>query len=103
MQPSLPLSRRISPRLISGRSSFPGRIMLGSGLELLGSAPGPSQWKDWDGKHSALVLRWGRADYDLLVWPYILTCPWHLVGQVENQSSVGGWDTFWLQDLKSGS
>lgn len=103
VQPSLPLSRRTSQRLTSGSSSFPGRIMVGSGLELLGSALGSSQWEDWDGKHSALFLRWRRADYDLPVWPYILTRPCHLVGEMENQSSEGGRDTFWLQDLKSGS
>lgn len=101
MQPSLPLSRRTSQRLTSGRSSCPRRIMLGSGLELLGSTLGPSSWEDWGGKPSVLILRWGRADYDLLVWPYMLTCPCHLSGQMGNQSSVGGWDTSWLQGLKS--
>lgn len=69
MQPSLPLSRRTSQRLTSGSSSSPRRIMPGSGLELLGRTLGPGPWKDWGGKPSALMQRWGRADYDLLVWP----------------------------------
>lgn len=54
MQPSLPLSRRTSQRLTSGRSSSPRRIMLGPGLELLGRTLGPGQWKDWGGKHLAI-------------------------------------------------
>lgn len=77
MQPSLPLFRRTSQRLTSGRSCSPRRVMLGPELELLGSYLGLGQWKDWGGKYSALFLRWRRAGYDLLVWPHLSSCSCH--------------------------
>lgn len=77
VQPSLPLSRRTSQRLISGRSCSPGRVMLGPVLEQLGRTLDPNQWRDWGGEHSALFLRCGRAEYDLLVWPCLSSCSRH--------------------------
>ena len=72
--PSLPLSRHTSQKLTSGRSSCPRKIVLGPELELPGSTLGRGQWKDGMRTLSS-IPEVGRADYDLLVWPYFLSHP----------------------------
>ena len=64
--------------------------MLERRLELLGSALGPGQWEDWGGKHSALFPRLGRADDDLLVWPYLSSHSSPLLNF--------GWETKYLRE-----
>ena len=77
VQPSLPLSRRTFQRPTSGRSYSPRRVMLGPVLEQLGRTLYPGQWREWGGEHSALFLRCGRAECDLLEWPCLSSCSRH--------------------------